>query len=444
MTRILRRSRWWAVVVVLSWAGPAWPQFSDLGVSPRAIGMANAFVSVADDAGAVYYNPAGLGFIRHHELSASYARLLTGLTDGSRIDNGYVSAVFALGGPGTIGVSWSSLNLIDSYKEDQFVVALGRTMGERLSVGVTARLLSKAFAKDDYVVTDPLFTANGFSASGIGLGAGILVKPVDAFAVGLAVANVNSPNLGLGETDSVPISVRGGVSLQLPTLVVAADVSFQAAETVFTVGAERWFMNKTIAVRTGFDLAGSGGLRNLYAGLSYRTSVFEFDYAFVFPFSWIQGTNGTHRAGLTVRFGDVPKTPEDLTLESLGVKFAAADSKLREAYENIARLHGEAEAALRRAEEAETETARHKERVEELKKIVDTIGKRLPKPKRPKHPPKKMYTVKKGDTLKSIAKTFYGAEKFWNLIYKANAGQIKRGRVKPKQVLVIPSRKEKK
>jgi long-chain fatty acid transport protein len=42
------------------------------GMSPRAIGMGNAYSAVADDFSAVYYNPAGLAQIRHHQLFLGY------------------------------------------------------------------------------------------------------------------------------------------------------------------------------------------------------------------------------------------------------------------------------------------------------------------------------------------------------------------------------------
>lgn len=40
--------------------GTAGAQFLELGVSARAIAMGDAFLSICDDASAVYYNPAGL------------------------------------------------------------------------------------------------------------------------------------------------------------------------------------------------------------------------------------------------------------------------------------------------------------------------------------------------------------------------------------------------
>ncbi|HOC89567.1 MAG TPA: UPF0164 family protein, partial [bacterium] len=49
-----------------------------LQISPgaRAAGMGEAFVALADDATAVYYNPAGLGFQRGKEITLMHTNWL--------------------------------------------------------------------------------------------------------------------------------------------------------------------------------------------------------------------------------------------------------------------------------------------------------------------------------------------------------------------------------
>ena len=52
-------------------------------------------------------------------------------------------------------------------------------------------------------------------------------------------------------------------------------------------------------------------------------------------------------------------------------------------------------------------------------------------------PPPLEYTVKEGDTLRSIAGELYGDPLRWNDLYYANKDKITRSRVDPGQVLVV-------
>ena len=59
-----------------------------IGVGARATAMGGAFTAIADDATALYWNPAGLSQIKGKQLSASYNSWFAG------INQGYLSLVF--------------------------------------------------------------------------------------------------------------------------------------------------------------------------------------------------------------------------------------------------------------------------------------------------------------------------------------------------------------
>ncbi len=52
--------------------GTAGAQFLEIGVSARAIGMGEAFLGLADDASALYYNPGGLARLERTELMVTH------------------------------------------------------------------------------------------------------------------------------------------------------------------------------------------------------------------------------------------------------------------------------------------------------------------------------------------------------------------------------------
>lgn len=70
------------LIVLLFWStgicqdtGTTGSTFLKLGAGARAIGMGSAFTGLSDDATAIYWNPAGLGFIKRWELAFNYQRL---------------------------------------------------------------------------------------------------------------------------------------------------------------------------------------------------------------------------------------------------------------------------------------------------------------------------------------------------------------------------------
>ena len=112
--------------------------FLEIGPGARALGMGSAYVSVADDASSLYWNPAGMVSMGRPEVQTFYSPWLV------ETQFYHNTAVVPLGASGTIGVSFTALTM------DEMMV---RTVqdpepsdyGERFDAGNLA--MGIAFAK---------------------------------------------------------------------------------------------------------------------------------------------------------------------------------------------------------------------------------------------------------------------------------------------------------
>src|SRR5437879_7830560 len=62
-------------IVACCHAASSGASFLKLGVGARALGLGSAYTSIADDATALHWNPAGLSRISRKEISAMHAQL---------------------------------------------------------------------------------------------------------------------------------------------------------------------------------------------------------------------------------------------------------------------------------------------------------------------------------------------------------------------------------
>lgn len=136
--------------------GTAGAQFLELGVSARAAAMGDAFVSLANDATALYYNPAGLTQLSGKQAVFSGVQLPADMQLGFV---GFVLPVAKLGGQ--MGVSVYGLNSGDIEETDyghpsgtgrtfgvfDLAVALSyaRSLTDHFSMGVTAKFIQESF-----------------------------------------------------------------------------------------------------------------------------------------------------------------------------------------------------------------------------------------------------------------------------------------------------------
>lgn len=460
----------------------------DSACGARSSAMGGAFTAVPGGSEAICSNPATLLELTSPELTAVYGRLYSGLTDDSKIGQGY----FGFASPikrylqGVGGFAWNDTRLTDAYAETSYSVSYATAVYKGIGAGITLKYMRRSYVSDAYTALDPVFSG-GYSKGALGADLGFFYRPRTNYAFGLAFKNINKPDMGLASSDPLPVEVHAGASYLMRTSLLDLDAAFAGPDYTISAGAEYAFQ-KRYALRMGLS-AGNYSRRSLNVGFGGHFGLASFDYAFSLPIGGIAGTIGSHRLAFSFRFGaeaDAQRA-EDLAaaaeLSRAQEKAALQEEKIRvlqERLDAVVRQQSMAPApqpapapviqpaaqpapavqpapAAQPAPQAQPEPAVQSEisrQIESLKLELEKSRLEMeaikaraarravaaPQPRPQPAPARRTsYVVKEGDTLESIAVSVYGSAERWPEIYRANAGSLGRGgEVKPGQVLVLP------
>ena len=191
---------------LVTWAGPALGQ-STPPTGVRAAGMGGAFTAVADDASAVFWNPAGLA-------TGSFFSLVV---DRNTLDHGSATLI-ALGTP-PLGLSYyrTATGELPSGRHSLVAHHAGATVvqsvGSRLAVGATLKVVRGVVSTAESSVSTNKFDTD------------IGVITTGSFArLGLSIRNVTEPDFSVpgGGRTELERQVRAGISLNTSRKTIAA------------------------------------------------------------------------------------------------------------------------------------------------------------------------------------------------------------------------------
>jgi hypothetical protein len=287
----------------LAGAGVAGADILKIPVEARGWGLANAYSAIADDVGAMAYNPAGVARSGEREVRFTYLRMLEGSSYESLL------GAYPLGRWGSVGLMfvWRQVPTIDNGS-----LVLGETTPISVSDGITGVFVSARFS---HLMPSVRFASpfsfglgiksvtqhiGGFSASSTAVDLGLRAT-YDLFRLALVLQNmgggVTFPGTIVQESDALPQTLREAIAFvpfedSSASLTLAIEnasyvgVSSQqkfgnevrnATESLdlLSYGAEYWRLKK-MGVRLGYlQPYGEGaktysGARGLSVGVSFR------------------------------------------------------------------------------------------------------------------------------------------------------------------------------
>ncbi|MFZ5518985.1 MAG: hypothetical protein ACOY90_20300 [Candidatus Zhuqueibacterota bacterium] len=207
-----------------------------VGARPMALG--GAFVALADDINAIYWNPAGLPAVNQLGLNFMYANLY-----GTGIGNNYFSLCIP-GPPGlSFGLDWMSIGFMDEeleFEKNKFNFSAGYQVYDWLAIGLNARYLRMNASA--YQLSQGSFHGWGFDW-------GFMARLNKNLKLGLVIHDLTDTKLNGLAAPVYRRSVRFGAAYKLlDNLAFLSDLDDR-----FHLGTEWWPISELLALRAGVE-----------------------------------------------------------------------------------------------------------------------------------------------------------------------------------------------
>jgi len=316
---------------------------AEIQAGSRQQGMGEAFVGVADDGEAVYYNPAGLVNLDYIEVKSMYARQLAHLGTGANdfsLNISYMGYAQNFGDRiGSIGVRWFyrgfSNSDIFNASEHLLILGYGRKLGDiadvypnvkwvqflrHLSFGIGLKFMNYGFYDSNALANNP-FTGNESDLSSWSWSTDIsfFYRLNERLNFGFIFKDYNRPNSasidGVTYLDKMDYNFGTAYRYSENLLdIVAVDMISENSNYSFNIGTEKYWNLKyekgidQIILRTGVKV-GFEDDYNWSLGFGYKLTKigsrmgFDSDFDLRFDYAY------------KVLFGNISSGPTNHSLE---------------------------------------------------------------------------------------------------------------------------------
>lgn len=303
--------------------GQAGATFLKVEVGSRGVAMGGSQVAAANDASALFWNPAGIGFLYKNSFHVTYNQWI------ADISHSFVGVAIPLGGIGNIGVSLTTLSYGDMeettiaapdgtgsmFGASDFAVGLSyaRQLTDKFTVGITIKYLREK-------IWD-------MSAGGICFDIGTVFKtPFRGVSFGIVMTNFGQ-NLAFDgqqlirrdqmynnitvtsryETESfqLPVAFKLGiayevVSSEMNKLLLAVDGVHPNDNLEYSnLGAE-YIWSNLVALRAGYKI--NTDIQGLSAGAGFNFQFGNLAAKIDYAYSDVKYFNSVHRFSIGIDF----------------------------------------------------------------------------------------------------------------------------------------------
>jgi LysM repeat protein len=360
--------------------------------------MGDAFTSISNEVSGLAQNPASIQTLEQPQTSFQYRR--------GMIQDSY--GQFAIGAPtrrGSLGLSVGyynagTFNLYDGVESRTvtFKSELVTTMAYANKVGPVRFGVASKFIHSELAER---YKANAFAAD-FGLHANLSQR----LTAGLSFQNIGSKLTFEKSGDDLPRMVRAGLGWSLSpiknkTLLLMDGVYFSEQKTISpAIGLET--IVGPLALRTGFKRHAQTNEFSVGTGFIFKQS--SIDYSF----GMLSRSESQHRISYSFRFG-APATPTYFVSPPTNIHF-------------MSRIFQSPTPQERRISQPKPKTFMDHNTKEEPVVVVQTKKKSKKKGKKEGLPA--YVTIGPNDTLGSIAREYYGSTRYWEAIYDWNEKTI--------------------